>query len=165
MQGRRLCGGSPQKKQSAAVSKERQKLGNGCGGFSTKIHAIADAQGRLLDFVLTGGNGSDARNGPRLAEIAMLHSPAALCADKAYDSNAVIDVVLNGNARPIIPSKKNRKNPRPWGVCEQALYRQRNRIERLFARLKAWRRICLRADKRACAFASFVWTASCMDWI
>ena len=160
-----MRGGSSQKKQSKETSRRRQKLGNGCGGFSTKIHAVADAKGRLLDFVLTGGNGSDAKNGPRLADRALLHSPGALCADKAYDSKAVIERVLAAKAQPIIPSKRNRKNPRLWGAEERTLYRQRNRIERLFARLKAWRRICLRADKRACSFASFVWIASAMDWL
>lgn len=69
-------------KQSAAGSKKREALGRSVGGLSTKIHAACDRNGKLLAFFLTGGNASDARNGPRIAGEAARLGTRSLCGQK-----------------------------------------------------------------------------------
>jgi transposase len=55
-------------------------------------------------------------------------------------------------------SAANPKRKRPWAYDKQ-LYRQRNRIEWLFRRLKAWRRVFTRYDKLDVMFAGFIMVA------
>src|SRR5512143_2823746 len=76
--GARLRGG-PAKSTSVA-----EALGRSCGGFSTKIHALTDALGNPLDFVLTGGQAADITQ----AEALLPDEPmGAVVADKGYDAN------------------------------------------------------------------------------
>ncbi len=51
----------------------------------------------------------------------------------------------NSGAEPVIPAKSNRVNPEP---LDAAAYRERNRVERLFAKMKEFRRVATRYDKR-----------------
>ena len=74
--------------------------------------------------------------------------PAALIADKAFDADAFI-VPSTIEHRPVIPSKSNRKTPRP---CDFALYCERNLVERFFNKLKHFRAIATRYDKLAKIF-------------
>ena len=149
-------------RQSAAGSKKREALGRSVGGLSTKIHAACDRTGRLLAFFLTGGNDSDARNGPRIAKEVALLGARALCGDRAYDSKAVLDVLEESGIDAVTPSKKNRKEPR---VLATELYKERNVVERLFMKLKSWRRIAFRFEKRARCFSGFVFLKAAADWI
>ena len=61
---------------------------------------------------------------------------------------------------PVVPPKKNRKNP--WSYDEQ-LYKQRNQVERLFRRIKRFRRVFTRYDKLDVVFLSFVYFALIID--
>jgi len=57
--------------------------------------------------------------------------------DEGFDSDAVRDVVLDDlDALPVIPDRKNRREPWPWGDDLRELSRQRNRVERAFAKAK-----------------------------
>ena len=78
--------------------------------------------------------------------------PGALIADKAFDADAFI-AALNDRAIPVIPSKSNRKTPRP---CDFALYCERNLIERFFNKLSQFRAIATRYDKLAKIFLAGV---------
>ena len=74
--------------------------------------------------------------------------PAAviLNGDKGYDSDAVRRKIENMGAAPNIPPKTNRR----WKNCfSPYLYRDRNAIERMFGRLKDFRRIATRYDRNA----------------
>ena len=74
-------------------------------------------------------------------------------ADKAYDSNAVRDLIERQGAVPNIPSKANRR----WKSCfSRTLYKGRNAVERMFCRLKDFRRIATRYDKLATNFLAMV---------
>jgi transposase len=67
-------------------------------------------------------------------------------ADKAYDSNAIRDLIERQGAIPNIPPKANRR----WKSCfSRALYKGRNAIERMFCRFKDYRRIATRHDNHA----------------
>lgn len=72
--------------------------------------------------------------------------PRLLLADKGYDGDAVRQDLLLSDIVPMIPPKANRNNPPP---CDFKVYKDRNRIERMFNRLKQFRRIATRFDKTA----------------
>ena len=72
-------------------------------------------------------------------------------ADKAYDSNAIRDLIERQGAVPNIPSKATRR----WKSCfSKTLYKGRNAVERMFCRLEDYRRIATRYDKLAANFLS-----------
>ena len=70
----------------------------------------------------------------------------ACIADKAYDADAFVETLATRKIAVVIPSKANRKTPRP---CDFALYRERNLVERFFNKLKHFRAIATRYDKLA----------------
>jgi len=89
--------------------------------------------------------------------------PAArLCAaDTAYDSNALREFLQQRGTLPVIPNNPTRKNHHSF---DRAAYRQRNLIERMFSRLKDFRRIATRYDKLAQNFAAAVALAAIVTW-
>ena len=84
-------------------------------------------------------------------------------ADKAYDSNAIRALIERQGAVPNIPSKANRR----WKSCfSRTLYKGRNAVERMFCRLKDYRRIATRYDKLARNYLSDVFiAATCAYWL
>ena len=129
-------------------SQEEQALGRSCGGFSTKIHALVDALGNPVDFILTPGNNHDVTEAENLTKNL---ENTALIADKGYDSQDFIDSLKENNCEAIIPSKSNSKNPR---VIDYDIYKERNLIERFFNKIKWFRRIFSRFDKTAISYIS-----------
>ncbi len=82
--------------------------------------------------------------------------------DKAYDGNAIRDLIENQGAVPNIPAKSNRK----WRPCfSKTLYRERNQVEHFFSKLKHFRRIATRYDKLADNFLAMVKLASMRLWL
>jgi len=81
----------------------------------------------------------------------------ALIADKAYDGDRFRCDIINREATPVIPNKSNRKNCHPF---DAEAYRERNVIERMFCRLKDFRRIATRYDKLAQNFLSAICLAA-----
>ena len=75
-----------------------------------------------------------------------MSTAAILHGDKGYDSDAVRRKIESKGAAPNIPPKANRR----WKNCfSPYLYRNRNAIERMFGRLKDFRRIATRYDRLA----------------
>ena len=127
--------------------------------MTTKIHLLADALGRPLRFLLTGGEVHESRT----AEVMLSGIKAeAVIADKAYDSNAIREHVAQAGMEAVIPSNRRRKTVIPH---DAALYRERNRIERCFNKLKHFRRLATRYDRRACHFLGFLCLAAAMLWM
>ena len=120
---------------------------------------MADGLGRPLRFILTAGQVHDVVAAPELLE--GFSAPAVL-ADKAYDSNAFRDCVAHIGAEAVIPSRRNRKSPIPH---DKVAYRQRNRIERCFNKLKHFRRFATRYDRRASHYLAFAHLAAAMIWM
>ncbi|WP_408737231.1 IS5 family transposase [Acetobacter senegalensis] len=148
--------------QHAATGKggpQNQALGRSRGGLTTKIHMLADALGRPLRFIITGGQVHDATQASALLEG---QAASAVIADKAYDSNGFREQIAVMNAEAVIPSKRNRKVFIPH---DQTLYKDRNRIERCFNRLKHFRRFATRYDRRTIHFTGFIYLAAAMIWI
>jgi transposase len=84
-----------------------------------------------------------------------------LIADKAYDTNRLRAELAERSVTAVIPSSARRKSPIPYS---RRLHRQRNLIERMFARLKDFRRIATRYDKLARTFLSGVNIAAAITW-
>ena len=101
--------------------------------------------------MLTGGNVADCTAADDLLD--KMPSASILTGDKGYDSNAVRRKIECRGAAPNIPPKTNRR----WKNCfSPFLYRDRNAIERMFGRIKDFRRIATRYDKLAHNFLSAV---------
>ena len=81
--------------------------------------------------------------------------------DKGYDSNAVRRQIEEAGAAPNIPPNLNRRY-RPG--FSKALYRNRNTVERMFGRLKDFRRIATHYDRRADVFLSAVAFAATVSY-
>lgn len=126
--------------------------------MTTKIHTLTDALGRPLRFVLTGGEAHDITTAPEL--LAGLSSDGVI-ADKAYDSNALRNLIAEAGAQAVIPSTRSRKILIPHDAIA---YKLRNRIERFFNKLKHFRRIATRYDRRAIYFLAALHLASAMIW-
>ena len=83
-------------------------------------------------------------------------------ADKAYDADRIRGLIEQRGATPNIPSKSNRR----WKPCfSKRLYRERNLIERIFSKLKHFRRIATRYDKLAANFLAMVQLALMRLWL
>lgn len=78
-------------------------------------------------------------------------SVKCLLADRGYDADWFRNALIGINITPCIPSKKNRKVPIPH---DAALYKKRHKIKNMFGRMKDWRRIAMRFDRRADIFLS-----------
>lgn len=84
-----------------------------------------------------------------------------LLADKAYDTNKLRSLLAEHGIDVVIPSIARRKPLIPY---DAVLYRQRNLIERMFGRLKDFRRIATRYDKLARNFLAGVALAATLTW-
>ena len=120
---------------------------------------LADSFGRPLRFILTAGQVGDVLAAPALLEG---FQAAAVLADKAYDSNAFRQIIADSGAEAVIPSNRTRKVIIPH---DPVIYRHRNRIERCFNKLKHFRRLATRYDRRACHFLAFLCLAGAMLWM
>lgn len=87
--------------------------------------------------------------------------PPYVLADKAYDTNALVEQVEQLGAEVVIPSKKNRPYCRR---LDRARYRLRNRVERFFGRLKDFRRLATRYEKTAASYLGFVHFFAALCW-
>ena len=127
--------------------------------MTTKIHMLCDMLGRPLRFLITPGQANDITAAPALLKG---QEAGAVLADKAYDSNDLRQRIADMKAKAVIPSKRNRKIAIPH---DADIYKNRNRIERCFNRLKHFRRFATRYDRRTIHFAGFVHLAAAMIWL
>ena len=108
----------------------------------------------VVDFMLSPGNAGDAPQGRKLLEkIRPSAEPCFLLMDCAYEGNATRDLAKQMNYTPVVPANPRRLNP--W-ILDKARYRRRNEIERLFRRMKGFRRIFTRYDKLDVMYKGFV---------
>jgi transposase len=146
------CGGRKKGELNQAIGRSR-------GGRTTKIHALTDGMCRPIAFLLTGGNVADCKAGEVLID--RMPATSLLNADKGYDSDAIRRQVRQRGAFANIPPKANRT----WKNCfSPYLYRDRNAIERMFCRLKDFRRIATRYDRLATNFLAAVCIAATVSY-
>jgi transposase len=138
---------------------QNQAIGRSRGGRNTKIHAIADAKGRLLSILLTGGQAHDCPPAQRL--IRRNKAARKLLGDRAYDSAELRQWLDKRGTKPVVPNKSNRKQPFSF---DRKSYKQRHRIENAFCRLKDFRRIATRYDRLARNFLASVCLVAAIVW-
>jgi transposase len=127
--------------------------------MSTKIHMLTDALGRPLRFVVSGGQVNDCTQADRLLKDVQT---GHVIADKGYDSERVLQKIEELGANAVIPPKSNRKVQREY---DKELYKRRNLIERTFNKLKRFRRLATRYDRKALYFSSFLYLAASLLWL
>ena len=110
---------------AAGSTAEAEALGRSKGGYTTKIHAITDALGNPLDFILTGGQASDIGQAEALLQLTPVGA-GALLGDKGYDSDAFVEAIQKQGMKPVIPSRSNRIAPRE---CDWFVYKEGHLIE------------------------------------
>ncbi len=86
---------------------------------------------------------------------------AELVADKGYDSKSLREWLEARGTTPVIPPRRTRKVQYAY---DKAVYRQRNIIERMFCRIKDWRRIATRYDRNITIFMAAVALAATVIW-
>ena len=129
------------------------------GRLNTKIHAVCDALGNPLRFVLTPGQRHDSKPVPELLDGLQAK---ALLTDKAYDSDKIVQAAQKRGMQVIIPCRVNRKEQR---VLDLHRYKARHMVENLFQRMKVFRRVATRFDKLDVTFLGFVHIAGIMKWL
>ena len=154
-----MCCRAHQSSAGARKSSGAQAIGITRGGRNTKIHTVCDALGNPLRFVLTAGQRHDSKPVPEL-----LYGLAAkaLLADKAYDSDKIVQSAQAQGMQVIIPCKVNRKKQR---ALDRSRYMARHLVENLFQRMKVFRRVATRYDKLDVTFLGFVHIAGIMKWL
>ena len=121
--------------------------------------AASDRDGVI--FSLSAGNCGDGPEGRALLrQLGATDHPVYLLMDRAYEGDETRALAVELGYIPVVPPKSNRKNP--WDYDKQ-LYKQRNQVERLFRRIKRFRRIFTRYDKLDVIFLAFVYFALIVD--
>ncbi|WP_228706569.1 IS5 family transposase [Psychrobacter sp. Sarcosine-02u-2] len=140
---------------SGARRGEDRAIGQSRGGATTKIHLSCDADGYPLHFKITGGDVHDSQVAGELID--MIGQADYFIADKGYDSETIRDKARSHNMIPVIPKRKNAKQPNP--EFDSYLYKLRHLVENMFARLKHFRSIATRYEKLARNFKSMLYLA------
>ena len=121
--------------------------------------AASDRDGVI--FSLSAGTCGDGPEGRALLrQLGPMNHPVYLLMDRAYEGDETRALAVELGYIPVVPPKSNRKNP--WDYDKQ-LYKQRNQVERLFRRIKRFRRIFTRYDKLDVIFLAFVYFALIVD--
>lgn len=140
-------------------AQEQEAMGKSRGGLSTKIHAAVDALGNPVRLLLTAGQASEHTQAEALIDG---FRADFVLADKGYDSDAFVEAIQNSGATPVIPPKSNRKTPRDY---DKDIYKERNLVERLFQKLKEYRRVATRYERLAVNYMTMLSLASILIWL
>ncbi len=131
-----------------------QAIGKSRGGWNTKIHLVAADARTPITFSLSPGNAHDAPEGRELLrELGPMPEGLPMLMDRAYEGDETRQLVLDLRMVPVVPPKSNRIDP--WRY-DRTLYKKRNEIERLFRRMKGYRRIFSRFEKLDVVFLGFL---------
>ena len=132
-----------------------QAIGRSRGGRTTKLHGLVDDRGRPRVLLLSAGNVNDISMAEALVRAA---GPfRRLLADKGYDANHFQRLLAERGTEAVIPSTASRRAPIPFDTLA---YKAGNRVERMWCRLKDFRRIATRYDKLARNYLSGTYLAA-----
>ena len=111
-------------------------------------------------FSLSSGEKHDAPEGRKLISQLKVNEPCSLLMDRAYEDEQTRLLAIQHGFIPVVPPKKNRLEP--WEY-DKELYKRRNEVERLFRRLKGFRRIFTRYEKLDVMYLAFLTFALIVD--
>jgi transposase len=154
---------------------QHEALGWRRGGFSTKVHVRAEGGGKPMALLVSGGERHESlyvaallarghvrrpgRGRPRVR-------PAQLAGDKDYSYPTVRRLLAQRGVRAVIPRRRDqRPGDRRHRPFDRTVYRERNRVERLMNRLKQYRRIATRYEKRAEHYVAMLTIAAALLWL
>ena len=135
-------------------------MGRSRGGLTTKIHALVDACGLPILLKLTEGQAHDGRSAQDMLD--SLGPGHVLLADSAYDSNALHEKLQKRGATANVKPMPRRLHPPAF---DKQLYRKRNLVERFFNKLKHFRAVATRYDKRDDNYLASIKLASLRIWL
>ena len=135
-------------------------MGRSRGGLTTKVHALVEGRGLPVRLALTPGQTHDSHGAALLLHD--LPENAVVVGDKAYDAAWIRERIEAQGAAPNIPDRITRRSRHCFS---RALYRERNRIERFFNKLKHFRRLATRYDKLADSFLAMLKLAAIRIWL
>ena len=135
-------------------------MGRSRGGLTTKIHALVDACGLPILLKLTEGQAHDGRSA--LDMLGTLGRGDVLLGDRAYDSDRLRQSLAGRGAWANVKPMPNRTNVPAFSAY---LYRHRNEVERFFNKLKQFRAVATRYDKRDDNYLACVKLASIRIWM
>jgi putative transposase len=118
--------------------------------MTTKLHLVITPEGHVIEGMLTGGNVADISVADEITESI---SGCYVVEDKGYDSDKHRANLESNNNIPVIPGRKNRKQPI---IYDKVMYKIRRKIEMLFGKIKENRRLAMRFDKADVAFLGFI---------
>jgi transposase len=127
-----------------------QGIGRSRGGLTTKIYAAGGGLSNPVCLLLTGGEVADITQAQALIDG---FEAMAIVADKGYDSDAFVISISFQNTEAAIPSRRNRIIAREYG---RHVYKDRNLVERIFNRLKQFRRLATRYEELARRFLAML---------
>ncbi len=176
--GGALCG---QHHRASSPTRSRRKrghqsqaVGRSRGGLTTKVHIKADGLGRPLAFVLTEGQRHDNQVFEELMEGGKVMRSSSgrprvrsgcIVADRSYSNERIRSWLRRRKVRAVIPRTSRERKRRGRRPLDRALYKERNRIERLVARLKQFRRIATRYEKTAESYLGMLTLAAILVWL
>jgi transposase len=138
---------------------EEQAMGKSRGGLSTKIHAAVDALGNPVRFILTAGQCSEIKQADALIEG---YNADYVIADKGYDADSFVLAIESSHAIAVIPPRRNRNTAREYDAY---LYQERNLVERVFQKLKNYRRIATRYERLAITYQAMLCLVATVIWL
>lgn len=148
--------------QGSKCTREKEAIGLSRGGMCTKWLAWVDERGLLCDFSLHPGNCHDLTAARLTLES---FRGAYFVGDKGFDSQPFRQELAEHGAKgSTIPRKGYqtlKEQPKPF---KRRVYARRHLIENLFQRMKAHKRLALRAEKTGSSFAGFITFAALLDW-
>jgi len=112
--------------------------------------------GLPVKLILTAGQAADVSQAKSLIEGVPFEIGIA---DKGYDSKEVVAAVEDKGAEAVVPSRSNAKAPREIDFVQ---YKERNLVERFWSKVKQYRRVATRYEKKARNYLAFVQVASIM---
>lgn len=159
-----------------------EALGRSRGGLTTKIHLAADGRCRPLSLVLTPGQRADCTQFepvmdkirvPRLEAGRPRRLPDSVGADRAYSNSLIRKYLRRRGIRHVIPEKSDSRaarwrrgsdGGRPPGF-DESRYKARNTVERAINKIKQFRAVATRYDKRRYIYLGTVTVAAFLIWL
>jgi transposase len=143
------------KKKSPERSAHDQGIGRSRGGNSSKIMlTAADEDTAIIVEVIPGQAGDAPELKPVLEQtLNRVEVVDELAGDKGFDGDAQREACIDNDVFPNIPNRKNRIDPWPY---DKEGYKERNRVERLFCKMKQFRRVATRYEKLKTTFLGMV---------
>jgi hypothetical protein len=150
---------------------EAEALGRSQGGSGTKVHLRAEGSGKPVTFAVITGQRHEAVAFERLMEQGAVKRsgqgqpklrPVQVVGDKGYCSRKIWWYLRRRGIRMTIPGKASEGRK---GQFDSQVYRGRNRVERLINRLKQFRRVATRYEKRTATYLAMLTIAAILLWL